>query len=580
MAKTLAELEAEFGAPKDDSKQTASTGPTAGPSSLEELEKSFASSTAAPKQSSGASEIPGGPGKAIVGEAKPEMFEPGLMGGVKRGLAQIGSGMADYPLALRQITGNATPEDVEEKRRLDAQLNTGTMGPINNFAGKVAPAMVAPATFGGPLSAVLGYNALTGATQGALEPVGPGESRALNTVVGALGGMTGPAIVKGLTSLAKPAMGEATDLVKKALAMGIPLGPGDVTSSGVLKAIKSFLSDLPITGPMAKKHADDINKAITSQVGKVAGIADPTLDAATIAARRKSLGGEFNKYWENPIEYDANLFGGLQQLESRLDELSPGVATKFRKDIDKLYNGVVEMPDGKLVIPGQLMDSVQKSLGPIIGAKGEASDVARQFQQELLGAFGRSMPPGSREALAKTKGEWKALTKVIEPLMNSAEAGVAGRESGQIPLGLLSNQVKVAYPNVATSPFKDIAPIAGRYGVDRTPRTGGSMRALVQNAALGTGAYMLGTGSPLATVAGLGALAGTVGAGTQKALSSPALTRRAMAEPVKQALLGAPELRPALRGFMGTAATRAPVAGALSLVSDLTRAEPSALEEE
>lgn len=574
MAASLEDLEKEFGGANPDVK--------AGPEALEDLERAFAQ---------GADAIPRDKNTVAAPAERPKVeFEPGFKGGLEKSLAQIGAGMGDPILGVKQLLGKATPEDVAEKRRFDKDLiGDSWMGKANYMAGKIAPSLALPATSAGLVPSMV-YNALVGGLQGVTEPVGEGESRGLNTAVGAVGGAAAPGIVSLIGSALKPAASAGKDLVRSALDMGIPLGPRDVTGSKFTKAIASLLDDLPITGGMGAKHADDVNTAITRAVGKTAGIDSDVIDQAAVKAQKAALGKGFDKLWNGTkVELDANLFGAIQMAEGRLDELAPETAATVRKQLQTLMdpNKIIQDPSGKLYLPGSLVNDIQQKLGTVAGTgKGVERDVAGGLQREVLDAFGRSTPPGSQAELARLKEQWKALTKVIAPLTNSAEAGVAGREAGQIPLALLPNQAKVAYgDNLATSPFKDLAPIAGRYGVNRTPQTGGSMRALVQNvagpAALGTGAYMLGSGTPASALLGAGALTATGGTALQKLLTSPTVTRMTAAEPVKQTLLSVPALRPALRNMTGTALSRGSAAGALGLASMVTRAaEPPALEEE
>lgn len=573
MADSLEDLEKEFGG--------ASQAP-AGASSLEDLERSFAT---------GADAIPRDKNTVpFVEKPKAPEFAPGFAGGAEKALAQIGAGMSDPILGVKQKMGKATEEDVAEKRRLDeALIGDSMMGKANFMLGKIAPSLAIPA-MGGTAPAMMLYNALVGGLQGAVEPVGPGESAGLNMTAGALGGAAAPGIVSLVGSALKPAADAGSGLVRRALDMGIPLGPKDVTGSSFTKALASLLDDLPFTGASARQHKQDIATAITKNVAKTAGMDTEVLDQAATEAQKKLLSKGFDKLWKNTnVEMDANLFGAIQMANSRLDELAPETAATVRKQLQTMMdpNKIIQMPDGRLMLPGSLVNDIQQTLGSVAGTgKGVERNIAGGLQRELLDAFGRSTPPGSKEELMKLKGQWKALTKVIQPLVNSAEAGAAGREAGQIPLALLPNQAKVAYGDkLGTSPFADLAPIAGRYGVDRTPRTGGSMRALIQGAAA-AGAGGLGTAVgmgalPLSTGLAAAALIPTLGMVTQKTLSSPAVTRRLAAEPVKQSLLGAPALRPALKNLTGTALSRGSAAGALGLAATAGRAaQPTASEEE
>lgn len=577
MAKTLEELEQDFGGGGGGGASAKEA-----PKSLDDLETQFS------KPRSGASVIPGAERRSGEGvKSGAADFEPGFMGSAKKALAQVGSGVSDQMLGIQQLIGNATEQDVADKRKLDAPLIDGPMGKVNHFIGAIAPSLAIPA-IGGTKAAAMAYNALAGLLQGVTTPVGPGESRGVNGAAGMAGGFAAPAVIGAAANALRPASQEGTDLARKAVAMGIPVAASDTSTSPFAKALRSIMDTLPGTAGMGARHAEDVQQGINRAAGETMGMQGASkIDPAAYQLNKQRLSGEFDNIWKNTqIQYDANLFGGLQQLETKMNQVSPHVGNKFRADLDHLHNSVVQQPNGDLTIPGETVDSIQKGLGSIIGAGGPEADVAKQFKGELLGALNRSAPPGTAEALANTKRQWGAM-KTLEPLLAKGEAGVVGRESGDVPASLLPGRVAQQYgPNVSTSPFSDLSPIAGRFGVNRTPQTGGSLRALMQggmtSAAAGVGA-LAATGSPgaAATLAGASLLIPTLGMLTQKAMTSPALQRKLLAEPVRQTLLGTPALGPALRGMGSTALSRLPASGALGAVGWAgNRSQPSTFEQE
>lgn len=106
-------------------------------------------------------------------------------------LIGTGKGMTDLYLGAKQLAGLANESDVKQKRELDAPLMETSGGKIGSFAGQVAataPAMLIPGvnTYAGA--------ALFGAGTGAIQPTAEGESRALNTVLGGVGGVAGQKI--------------------------------------------------------------------------------------------------------------------------------------------------------------------------------------------------------------------------------------------------------------------------------------------------------------------------------------------------------------------------------------------------
>jgi hypothetical protein len=119
--------------------------------------------------------------------------------------------------------------------------------------------------------------------------------------------------------------------------------------------------------------------------------------------------------------------------------------------------------------------------------------------------------------------------------MNKVEAGVGGRDVGDVPAGLLSSAVLKQYGNrVSQSPFGDLPKIGSKYLVDRVERTGGGNRALIQNllaGGAGGAAINLGVISPLA-LAGI-----PMAYGTQKLLSMPKIVPKKTSDEMIRLLL-------------------------------------------
>lgn len=132
-------------------------------------------------------------------------------------LAGIGGSMYGKYLALKQMTGQATPDEVEEYKQSMSGLNSTKSGMAGNITGEVAT--MAPLGAGVFGAGVKGLSALKlanaakwlsgleatakgraalaavgGATQGAMQPVGEGESRGTNAGVGLALGAAGSAV--------------------------------------------------------------------------------------------------------------------------------------------------------------------------------------------------------------------------------------------------------------------------------------------------------------------------------------------------------------------------------------------------
>ena len=119
-------------------------------------------------------------------------------------LAGAGKSFADTAQGVRQIFGSDNTADVEERRRLDAELMDTKAGVSGNIAGGAA--QLAPAMFIPGANTAVG-SGLIGAGWSALGPVGEGESRGRNAAIGAAlgvaGNKAGKYIGKGVSSASK-----------------------------------------------------------------------------------------------------------------------------------------------------------------------------------------------------------------------------------------------------------------------------------------------------------------------------------------------------------------------------------------
>jgi hypothetical protein len=490
----------------------------------------------------------------------------GLPEGVNKRLAQYGSGVADWLLGAKQMAGGASKSDANEKRKLDAQLNDDFTGKALSFAGNVSPSLAIPMGYlgvAGRAAPVL-EGAIAGGVQGAFQPVGEGEQRAANVALGAGAGAALPAAVSGFRALATP---RDADLARRAINQhGIPLGVADVTDSKFLKGARSILNDLPVTGAMGAADREGVQQGFNRAVGRTFGENAGSLTPQVMANARQRISGELNRVWDNNnLRLDGQFINDLQTLQQRAASLNPEQAQAVNRQVQNLLARVG--PNGE--IPGNFVNNFQSELRLIAdGEKGLHQRILNDLRQSVIGTFNRSVTGPDAAALAQARGQYKAF-KTVEPLMNKAEAGVAGRVGGDVPAALLPAQVVSQYgTRVAQSPFADLSAIAGRYLVDRTPQTGGSVRAAMQNA--GVGALTLGglgTGAATLGLLPQAALGVGVGVGGQGLLGSTRAANALLTPNAQRGLLGAPQLAPAVRELLETQAMRAPVPLGIGLLT-------------
>lgn len=550
------------------------TGKTEAPASWDSVDALFKKQTSAPAKPRAPIEPP----RVNPDQFKGSTLQVGpldtkipLPASVAMGLAQIGSGIMDPVLGYKQIFGNATRADADEKKKLDDPLNRGFAGTLNNIVGKALPFTAVP--FG-----VLNYargagpileGALTGASQGALDPVGTGESRARNMAVGAAAGAAAPTAMAVVRGTNRPADAQVERLIQSADREGIPLGLADTTQNKLVRAFKSIADDMPGTagGNAAQREAQQeaFNRAMGSRWGSPVAKHTPS----EVTAARQRMGQEFQDIWSNNnLPYNADLFQRLRAAEARTQFLPENEARRMQNYIQDLENRVQADAKGNLFISGEAAHNFQSMLGAKAPKDGALRNEMGDLRRDILDVFNQSVagtPYADR--LQRVQQQYRAF-KTVEPLIRKAEAGMSGRVEGDIPASLVPGAVMKGYPtgNVTDTPFGDLPQIGGRFLADRTERTGGSNRALIQNAGvaslLSAPAWL---GAPALTAAGAGAFYGA-----NRAVTSPAIRRLIQDPVVTRAMLANPNTADATRTALQSMVRRSPAPAALAGMGALT----------
>lgn len=414
----------------------------------------------------------------------------------------------------------------------------GTGGALANVAGRgvaaVAPQMLPRAQ---PLLAAIQSGGMTAPGAGLLTRTAGGaitggvSAAAVNpeeTVSGVLAGGAMPGVVKGLGAVGtaigrqfRPG-GESADLARKAMDMGAPLGIADVAEGKFTKAVRSVLNDAPLTGGIGAGQNEAKQKWFNRAVGEVFDAADDKLTPQVMDAAKQKMGAEFDRIWSNnALRVDDKLLASLSKTRANASMLPKAERSRIVSMLDDFENQVVQAADGSMMIPGEVANRYQSAIRKASdSAQGFLKNDLNNLRQDVIGAFNRSVSPDDAAALALNQRKYKAF-KTVEPLLNKGELGVAGREAGDVPAALLPMAVLQSYKsNPAGSPLAELSKIGSRYLVDRTPQTGGSLRAGIQNSAIGAALGMGALSNPLMAAAVVPSAMGL-----NKMLGSPALAR-------------------------------------------------------
>jgi hypothetical protein len=309
--------------------------------------------------------------------------------------------------------------------------------------------------------------------------------------------------------------------------MGAPLGVADIAEGKFTKAVRSVLNDAPLTGSIGAAQNEAKQKWFNRAVGEVFDAADDKLTPEVMDAAKKKMGSEFDRIWSNNnLVVDNNLLDSLNKTRKSASMLPKSDRTRVLSMIDDFENQIAQDANGSIVIPGDVANRYQSTIRKTAeSAQGFLKEELSRLRSDLLGAFNRSVSADDAAALSLTQKKYKAF-KTVEPLLAKGEAGIAGREAGDVPASLLPGAVFGSYKNnVANSPLADLSKIGSKFIVDRVPQTGGSARALIQNSAIGSALGLGMFSNPM-----LAAPVIPLGMGLNKALGSPALAR-AVANP-------------------------------------------------
>jgi len=418
---------------------------------------------------------------------------------------------------------------------------------LSTVAPRVAPlaesiasaGMRAGGAQGAPaLAARVAGGAITGGASAGL--INPREADVGALVGGGLPVATKVAGVVGskMGNTLRPPPGNAALADKAINQYGIPLSVADVSNSAMVKGARSVLDDVPLIGNLGQRQRQAVQSAFNREIGKTFGENADSLTPQVLDAAKGRMGAEFDRIWNrNALQFDGTLFQQVQQLRANAAKLPQGEQGRLSSWLDDFLAKMVPDPNGNLYMPGDVANRFQSTLRKEAEkASGFLKDDLANLRQNVITAFNRSVSPADAAALTKNRGQYKAF-KTVEDLLQGAEAGVAGRNVGDVPAALLPQAVRKSYgSNIANSPFADLSQIGSQYVADRVARTGGSARAMFQNSALGSGLALGAWTNPLVPLTTV-----PVAFGLEGLLSSPAVARR-MLSPSTGGLLTLPDL--------------------------------------
>ena len=355
--------------------------------------------------------------------------------------AGAGKAISDVGLGVRQITGNASHQEVDEAAQRDKALMNTAGGVVGNVGTQVgmalapggaviragnalrAPAVQAagryalssPATMGGAVT-----QGSMGATQAALQPVATGESRSTNAAIGGAAGaavpVAGMALRAGRAAVEpmyqggqerivgraiRNAAGQDADAVVQALSQAQPLVPGSLPTAGqaagnagVAALERTAFATVPeVTNPVQQRLAQQNSARVDALRGM----------AGTSGAREAA---------EQARDTTANQLYGAARQAGIDPEMAQILQPQIKNLTERMPAGVMERARELARINGEVMDAAG-SLNGLHWVKIAVDDLLSAAPQTGMGAQ-------TRRGLTQFKSDLLTVMDDLSPAYGNA----------------------------------------------------------------------------------------------------------------------------------------------------------------
>lgn len=506
--------------------------------------------------------------------------------GALQSVRDIGFGAQQFGAELGEKVGLVQPETVQALRQEQVQrereaapfMETGAgragylagsigsmllpgaaLGRVPGAVGRAASAISAPRTLAGAATA--------GAAMGAAQPLREEQSRATTAAIGALGGLAGQGIARGLARVAQPVTSAASPQVAQAVQRleqaGVPVDIAERAGSENLRQVRRFLTDNPISAPTMKRAQEkaqaSFNRAALRLIGEDGDAAIPQV----LASADDRIGAVMdNIAKKTQVKVDDKMLSELAAIEEAAGmTLEPAQLAPLRNQLNNILSKVGA--DDR--ISGDAYQRI-RTIAVDLGKNPALANVSRQLRETIDSALERTAGKDSAEAIKQARKQYRNL-KLLEQ-------SISTKETGDVGIAALASAASTKRQRAGALYGRGDAEMARLARSAMTmregmPQSGTTPRAMLQAAggSLLPGAGLAGASflqgetpneTALAALAGAGlGAAGTLGAA--RLYQNPAFQQylmRGIRSPLARRVLTAP----ATRG----AATYGPVAGLLS----------------
>ncbi|MDB5531601.1 MAG: hypothetical protein JWR51_4704 [Devosia sp.] len=404
----------------------------------------------------------------------------------------VGPAWLDLAEKARASVQGMPLDTVKEETAAAREANPMTSNAAG-VAGTVLPMLAAGATTaGGNLLGVTGpiaQRVLMGGASNALisgaDTLARGgdlEQAGKNALIGGALGVALPAVGDAVGQLGNQFLGKTTPAVAQLAEAavnkyGIPIGPGQITESPMVKFADSVVNKMPFSGGTVSngQQAAAFNKAVANTFGETAEKITPDV----MARARDRIGTAFeDAAAKTPAiaadtAFDQAMLDAVTNAQMNLTEQQMGpILKQFDNIVGKFQQGsgsITGRAYQELTKKGAPLDVALHSADPGIRA------FARQAREALDDAFERSAAPDVLDGLKNARSQWKAM-KTVEDLVEKSPAG-------DINPALLMGAVRSSYDNMAYGAGGDLAELAriGQQFLKSPPSSGTAERLAVMN---------------------------------------------------------------------------------------------------
>ncbi len=420
-------------------------------------------------------------------------------------------------------------------------LPGAALGRVSGAAGRIGQGITAPKTLAGAAG--------VGGTMGALQPVGQEEERKSNVATGAIGGMAGQAIARGLSRIARPSSSTTSPQVAKAVSRlesaGVPVDIAEQTGSENLRMIRRFLTDNPISASRMKKGQEATQTAFNRAALKLIGEQGDAAVPEVLARADDRIGSVMDDIAaRNKVKVDDRMLSELAAIES-----SAGMTLEATQlaPIRAQLNNILSKVDKDDRISGEAYQRI-RTLAADLGRNPALAGVSRQLRETVDSALERTAGKADADALKQARKQYRNLMKLLDSIGTSEtgdisipklaaststkrERGAALMGRGDADMARLARSamtMRDAFPQSGTAPRAALQ----AYGQALAPGLAGAGYGAMQGESPSEAASMAIAGGLL----GLGAPAATARAYQNPALQQYIL-RGVQNDPIRRAML-------------------------------------------